>query len=483
MLGQDYTENELGLSTNYFEEYPWIGEPDKRVGENTSNDKDPYFNKLGGNPAWIGTEELEIMELYGRQSNDVSSLVPQIPTKSLKCGNCSAQMSLVAQCYVPLGPYDRFLYVFGCNNGECSEKPNAWACFRTQFRVDSIKAEQQKNKPKPSSSTTTEEKSEEKTENTSTQTEKAANDWNQTVDDKELLDLLSGQQAQVKKFAEGGKKKKKKNKVSLEVSEGNLPCFGLDIYEEPEEEAFPEDSYEMNLYKQFQGQGTTEESEAFDSKEAEAFAKKFMSERIQGVTFKEGESSEGDKTAEGDDNDDEGEDPQEGIPESQKISQAFVHFQTILSKCPLQSIRWQFGGKPLWTSDDPEDLPSKFASLKKSLLEKKKENDAFKNTDDSDEEEEFDVEPNPSDYVPKCDKCGSKRVFELEIMPTVIYQLKADDHIRSDVKEGMQFGCVCIFTCSNPGCDGYTEQERKQFNDSTPKLKYVKEHIHVQPGL
>ncbi|KAF0977786.1 hypothetical protein FDP41_003108 [Naegleria fowleri] len=510
---------ELGLQSDYFVEYPWIGEPEKRVEENSLDDKDPYFNKLGGNPAWITESELQIMQLPpNAQCKDLSSLLPQIP--KLKCGNCSGKLSLVAQCYVPLGPYDRFLYVFGCNNGACSEKSNAWTCLRVQFKVDSKKVEEQKNKPKsePSSSgTTSQTKSttEATTTGSSSQTTsqtKSTNDWTQSVDDKELSDLLSGQEAQLKKMQqEKDAKKKQKKKISKVVSEGNLPCFALDIYEEPEmEEEFTEDSHEMKLLKQFQAASEEakekNEENAFDSKEAEVFAKKFMSEKIKGVTFKEdkiedsskeaGASSSVDHATEEqtnetlEDNDEEEQVQESAVPESDKVSLAFVHFQTVLATCPHQSIRWQFGGKPLWVSDDASDMPPKYMQLKKKLLEKKKENEALKGSKhDSDDEEDDEeqnyneLEPNPSDYAPKCDKCGAPRVFELEILPTVIYQLQCDKHVKSDVAEGMQFGCVCVFTCSNPACDGYTEQERKQLGDSVPKLRYIKEHIHVQRSL
>ncbi|KAG2388783.1 hypothetical protein C9374_000222 [Naegleria lovaniensis] len=508
---QDEAElREFGLQSDYFVEYPWIGEPEKRIEENSVDDKDPYFNKLGGNPAWITESELQIMQLPpNTQCKDLSSLLPQIP--KLKCGNCSGKLSLVTQCYVPLGTYDRFLYVFGCNNGACSEKNNAWTCLRTQFKVDPKKVEEQKNKPKSETSSLSETPSTtttDKKETSSSSQTKSTNDWTQSVDDKELSDLLSGQEAQLKKMQqEKDAKKKKKKKISKVVSEGNLPCYALDIYEEPEmDEEFTEDSHEMKLLKQFQAEAKeTGEENAFDSKEAEAFAKKFMSEKIKGVTFKEDKVVEESSTEAGTsststdehnnealaDNDEEEEQVQESaVPESDKVSLAFVHFQTVLATCPHQSIRWQFGGKPLWVSDDASDMPPKYMQIKKNLLEKKKENEALKGSKhDSDDEEDDDeqnyneLEPNPSDYAPKCDKCGAPRVFELEILPTTIYQLQCDKHVRSDVAEGMQFGCVCVFTCSNPACDGYSEQERKQLGDNAPKLRYIKEYIHVQRSL
>ncbi|EFC50620.1 hypothetical protein NAEGRDRAFT_77668 [Naegleria gruberi] len=408
------------------------------------------------------------MELKGRSDKDIANLVPQLP--KLKCGICSSKLFLVTQCYVPIAGYDRFLYVFGCNNASCSEKSNAWTCLRTQFKVDEKRVEKQKNKPKDQV------KLEVNTEQVT--------DWNQTVDDKELDNLLANQASSLQKVTKKETTKKKKKKVSLAVSEGNLPCFALDIYEEPEDEEFPEDSQEMKLLKELKNE------EVNEGVEAEAFAKKFMSEKIQGINFKEteeGDKVEGEHSEETDDETHAETNQGVEIPESQKISLAFVHFQTILAKCPNQSIRWQYGGKPLWVSDAPTDLLSKYVQIKKKLMEEKAQRVALKDSEHSDDEDELDhehdLEPNPSDYIPKCDKCGAPRVFELEILPTLIYQLQVDKYVKKGVEEGMQFGCVCIFTCSNPGCDGYSEQERKQLTPNvTPKLKYSKEYIFVQPG-
>ena len=52
--------------------------------------------------------------------------------------------------------------------------------------------------------------------------------------------------------------------------------------------------------------------------------------------------------------------------------------------------------------------------------------------------------------VPKCPKCGAERVFEVELMPTVIFQLAPE----SD----MDFGPILVFTCGKDCGDGTCEE-------------------------
>lgn len=42
--------------------------------------------------------------------------------------------------------------------------------------------------------------------------------------------------------------------------------------------------------------------------------------------------------------------------------------------------------------------------------------------------------------IPKCPKCGANRIFEFEILPTIIYTL--------DPESDMDFGPILVYTCS-----------------------------------
>jgi len=50
------------------------------------------------------------------------------------------------------------------------------------------------------------------------------------------------------------------------------------------------------------------------------------------------------------------------------------------------------------------------------------------------------------DKIPRCKHCGSKRVFELQLMPTLINFLRFGN--RKD-EEILDFGCVAVYSCSN----------------------------------
>jgi len=70
-------------------------------------------NKVGGSPDWCN-----------------SSQDPAVPL----CGECGSELLLVTQIYAPLSGslYHRTLYIFGCIQTICWNKPSSWACLRSQ---------------------------------------------------------------------------------------------------------------------------------------------------------------------------------------------------------------------------------------------------------------------------------------------------------------------------------------------------------------
>jgi len=49
--------------------------------------------------------------------------------------------------------------------------------------------------------------------------------------------------------------------------------------------------------------------------------------------------------------------------------------------------------------------------------------------------------------MPRCEKCGSQRVFELQLVPGLIFQLEKDEAM--DLEEGMEWGTIILGTCVN----------------------------------
>jgi pre-rRNA-processing protein TSR4 len=423
-----------------------------------------------------------------------ATMVPEHPSnKTLKCKSCNKRLFLIVQAYAPLGSNDRFLYVFGCNNSHCSAKQNSWVAFRCQFEVDESKGlvtnftqeeetvEVEEKQPEFEVKLIEEESEEEVEEE---EKEEPVEDLDAKLDS--LLKLQEEQLNQPKKKKNKKKNKKSKKTISkltrIEASvtakaqkistKNTFPCFELDIFEEPEDDLSDiltkEQSHEFKLYtdyqkKQEQLEQTDNDAEQptqedFDDDEMEEFSNQMLDQNIgKGIGLGDGEHFEETRVKD--------------------VTQALLRFESIIARCPSQSVRWQFGGQPLWSSTRPENLPPKWP-------QKRKQNDpnsklqVVSRDDDSDDEDEDDgsKKVDVSQYIPKCEHCGAARVFELELLPTLVYQLSASNYVVDDgsKNEGMDFGCVTIFTCLNQ-CTGLLDDDHK--------LKYMREYVHVQPPL
>eukprot|EP01125_Pyxidicula_operculata_P005419 TRINITY_DN1928_c5_g1_i1.p1 TRINITY_DN1928_c5_g1~~TRINITY_DN1928_c5_g1_i1.p1 ORF type:complete len:253 (-),score=64.75 TRINITY_DN1928_c5_g1_i1:50-808(-) len=78
--------------------------------------------------------------------------------------------------------------------------------------------------------------------------------------------------------------------------------------------------------------------------------------------------------------------------------------------------------------------------------------------------------------IPPCEHCKSPRMFELQIMPTMLSHLKAvysPDNLRVN-----EFGTIVCFSCSNM-CSTATDKE----NEENSVLKYVDEYIIIQDAV
>ncbi|XP_049851181.1 programmed cell death protein 2-like isoform X2 [Schistocerca gregaria] len=73
--------------------------------------------------------------------------------------------------------------------------------------------------------------------------------------------------------------------------------------------------------------------------------------------------------------------------------------------------------------------------------------------------------------VPKCELCGSPRIFELQIMPQLVYYLKVEKMVRQSHETELDWGTLVIYTCQK-SCDLDT------FGSSSGA--YVSEYIYMQ---
>lgn len=127
-------------------------------------------------------------------------------------------------------------------------------------------------------------------------------------------------------------------------------------------------------------------------------------------------------------------DPVKLDPRTEKLSQflddeVFQKFQEVVGYNPLQVLRYDLGGKPLYYAETKVDLES--------------------------------VIPKPG-FNP-----SSKRVFEMQLMPKLILDLEKEDQTVSD---GMEWGTILVFT----DAENYTPK----FDDNN--VGYVEECVRVQ---
>ncbi|KAJ9066262.1 hypothetical protein DSO57_1011369 [Entomophthora muscae] len=128
------------------------------------------------------------------------------------------------------------------------------------------------------------------------------------------------------------------------------------------------------------------------------------------------------------------------------VDKAFLNFSSRAAHSPGHLLRYDFNGTPLlYSLTDPiadQLLGFPEASTKRSKL------------------------PITTEHLPVCDGCGSRRVFEFQIMPTLLSELPFDTLISQSSGEkapssiqdarslfltctGWEFGTILIFTCED----------------------------------
>mmetsp|Transcript_9037 Transcript_9037/g.13432 ORF Transcript_9037/g.13432 Transcript_9037/m.13432 type:complete len:413 (-) Transcript_9037:260-1498(-) len=113
---------------------------------------------------------------------------------------------------------------------------------------------------------------------------------------------------------------------------------------------------------------------------------------------------------------------------------AFSIFANRMKRAPYQVVRYAYGGLPLWsipTPSSPEKIKSKSKQCTTTTTP------TFPN-------------------VPKC-ICGSERLFEFQIMPSILHVLNVDDYNKDDSDGGTNFGVVAVYSCAN-SCDASQEE-------------------------
>lgn len=132
--------------------------------------------------------------------------------------------------------------------------------------------------------------------------------------------------------------------------------------------------------------------------------------------------------------------------------QAFQHLADTLSQNPEQVLRYDFGGSPLLYSRSDSVGPIFTGAKHDSALGHSK----------------VTTTGPPASRIPRCGRCGSLRVFELQLMPHAIEELEGDEDLATLLDEGMEWGTVIVGVCS------------KDCGSGDGSLDYVDEWVGVQ---
>ncbi|CAG8822823.1 24968_t:CDS:2 [Gigaspora margarita] len=150
------------------------------------------------------------------------------------------------------------------------------------------------------------------------------------------------------------------------------------------------------------------------------------------------------------------------------VDKAFRKFSDRVSEWPDQCIRYEFDGQPLlYNQSDPTAsllLSSPHGSVKQLKTSTQR--------------------------LPKCPKCGSKRVFEFQLMPNMLCILPTGEYAtnssekKNGIKDskcgiaqfdvGMEWGTIMIFTC---------QKDCETYNVSKDEVSYYEELVLVQYEL
>lgn len=111
----------------------------------------------------------------------------------------------------------------------------------------------------------------------------------------------------------------------------------------------------------------------------------------------------------------------------------FDHFTRILAQNPEQILRYEFKGTPLLYSST-DAVATHFVLPGHHLHQS---NSKVKTS-------------GPVKGIPGCQYCGAARVFELQLVPYLIYELEKDDEeaMKLDGGDGMEWGTIIVGTCS-----------------------------------
>ena len=105
------------------------------------------------------------------------------------------------------------------------------------------------------------------------------------------------------------------------------------------------------------------------------------------------------------------------------LDATFIRFSDRLAQNPSQVLRYEFNGMPLLYSGS-DLVASRFGVVPGKTK----------------------AQITPSQGIPRCETCGAKRVFELQLVPGLISALEEES---MDLEEGMEWGTIVVGVCAD----------------------------------
>ena len=105
------------------------------------------------------------------------------------------------------------------------------------------------------------------------------------------------------------------------------------------------------------------------------------------------------------------------------LDATFLRFSERLAQNPSQVLRYEFNGTPLLYSGS-DAVAARFGVVPGKTK----------------------TQNTPSQGMPRCESCGAKRVFELQLVPGLISALEEES---VDLEEGMEWGTIILGVCAN----------------------------------
>lgn len=102
------------------------------------------------------------------------------------------------------------------------------------------------------------------------------------------------------------------------------------------------------------------------------------------------------------------------------LDKTFQKFSDRIAQNPEQVLRYEFKGQPLLYSGT-DDVATRFVAPHGKA--------------------------GATRGIPRCDSCGAQRVFEVQLVPGLIYELEKYEAMELD--DGMEWGTIIVGTCAN----------------------------------